>query len=30
MEMRIRPVGDEELELFVEAAGLPNHQSEIR
>ena len=28
--MRIRPVGDEELELFVEAAGLPNHQSEIR
>jgi ribosomal protein S18 acetylase RimI-like enzyme/predicted N-acetyltransferase YhbS len=30
MEMRIRPVGDEELELFVEAAGLPDHQREIK
>jgi RimJ/RimL family protein N-acetyltransferase/predicted N-acetyltransferase YhbS len=30
MEMHIRPVGDEELELFVEAAGLPDHQREIK
>ena len=30
MEIRIRPVGNDELELFVEAAGLPDHQREIR
>jgi ribosomal protein S18 acetylase RimI-like enzyme len=30
MEIRIRPVGNDELDLFVEAAGLPDHQREIR
>jgi predicted N-acetyltransferase YhbS len=30
MEIRIRPVGNDELELFVDAAGLPDHQREIR
>ena len=30
MEIRIRPAGNDELERFVEAAGLPDHQGEIR
>ena len=30
MEIRIRPVGNDELELFVAAARLPDHQREIR
>jgi RimJ/RimL family protein N-acetyltransferase len=30
MEIRIRPVGNDEIELFIEAAGLPNHQGEIQ
>jgi len=30
MEIRIRPVGNDELERFVKAVGLPDHQREIR